>query len=250
MANCSEKSRAANHEFRPCTSLKTVVRFLTANKEIRTWNFADGTLLNSVPLQLADAKDYPSLYEFSHDGRLIAGQSNSRELAVTVWDAATGQIAHQIDVKGYPLCAAFSPDGRYVAIGSVAARGEVKSAGGVHTYDLASKMVVHAVSAEAQSINAVAFSPDGTLLAGGDHGNGRVTLWTTSDWKATRDCRRSQRPDLIAVVRAERPTAGVRRRRPWVDLQARVATNERGQSVGRSVGAASLLARRERRPNQ
>ena len=156
---------------------------LTANKEIRTWNFADGTLLNSVPLQLADAKDYPSLYEFSHDGRLIAGQSNSRELAVTVWDAATGQIAHQIDVKGYPLCAAFSPDGRYVAIGSVAARGEVKSAGGVHTYDLASKMVVHAVSAEAQSINAVAFSPDGTLLAGGDHGNGRVTLWTTSDWK-------------------------------------------------------------------
>jgi WD40 repeat protein/beta-lactamase regulating signal transducer with metallopeptidase domain len=156
---------------------------LTANKEIRTWNFADGTFLNSVPLQLADAKDYPTLYEFSNDGRLIAGQTNSRQLAVTVWDAATGQIAHLIDVKGYPLCAAFSPDGRYVAIGSVAARGEVKSAGGVHTYDLASKTVVHAISAEARSISAVTFSPDGTLLAGGDHGNGKVTLWTTSDWK-------------------------------------------------------------------
>lgn len=156
---------------------------LTANKEIRTWNVADGTLLNSVPLQLADAKVSPTLYEFSGDGRLIAGQANSRELAVTVWDAATGQVAHRIDFGGYPLCAAFSPDGRYVAIGSVAARGEVKSAGGVHTYDLASKEVVHAVSAEARSISAVAFSPDGTLLAGGDHQNGKATLWTTSDWK-------------------------------------------------------------------
>ena len=156
---------------------------LTANKEIRTWNFADGTLLNSVPLQLADAKDYPSLYEFSYDGRLIAGRSNSRQLAVTIWDTATGQVAHLIDFKGYPLCAAFSPDGQYVAIGSVAARGEVKSVGGVHIYDLASKEVVHAISAEAQSISAVAFSPDGTLLAGGDQQNGKATLWTTSDWE-------------------------------------------------------------------
>jgi WD40 repeat protein len=156
---------------------------LTAHKEVRTWNFADGTLLNSVPLQFADAKDYPTLYEFSGDGRFIAGQSDSRQLAVTVWDAATGQVAHRIDFGGYPLCAAFSPDGRYVAIGSVAARGEVKSAGGVHIYDLASKAVVHSTSAEARSISAVAFSPDGTLLAGGNHGNGKVTLWTTSDWK-------------------------------------------------------------------
>lgn len=156
---------------------------LTANKEIRTWNFADGTLLNSVPLQLVDAKISPTLYEFSGDGRLIAGQSDSRQLAVTIWDAATGQVAHLIDVKGYPLCAAFSPDGRYVAIGSFPARGEVEIAGGVHTYDLASKKVVHAISAEARSISAISFSPDGTLLAGGDHGNGKATLWTTSDWK-------------------------------------------------------------------
>lgn len=156
---------------------------LTANKEIRTWNFADGTLLNTVPLQLVDAKISPTLYEFSGDGRLIAGQANSRELAVTVWDTATGQVAHLIDVKGYPLCAAFSPDGRYVAIGSFAARDKAKSTGGVHIYDLASKAVVHAISAEAQSINAIAFSPDGTLLASGDHQNGKATLWTTSDWQ-------------------------------------------------------------------
>ena len=156
---------------------------LTANKEIRTWNVADGTLLNSVPLQLADAKVSPTLYEFSGDGRLIAGISRNFQPTVTIWDTATGNTAHVVDIAGFSLCAAFSPDGRYVAIGSFAARDKAKSTGGVHIYDLAAKAVVHAISAEAQSINAIAFSSDGTLLAGGDHGNGKVTLWTTSDWK-------------------------------------------------------------------
>jgi WD40 repeat protein len=126
---------------------------------------------------------------FSPDGRTIAGGPDH---GVTLWDARTGDVLailaepdpdEQDPVNGCSNLGAlvFSRDGRWLAAGF----------GGVFNYpvDAPQKVLVfdvaqrklHRTFATPTQVSAVAFSPDGKLLAAAGH-NGTVWLWDTSNW--------------------------------------------------------------------
>jgi WD40 repeat protein len=94
---------------------------------------------------------------FSPDGSLVAASSFGGELAI--WDAKTGARSPRDRNAGRVHCFAFSQDGRTMATASWLADG-----GGVTLWNL--KTGEHrAVLGVGQAYNAVAFSPDGCMVA-------------------------------------------------------------------------------------
>ena len=128
---------------------------------------------------------------FSPDGRLVAGGGIE---AVKIWDVASGSLTATFDdrkvvnresqiILGYSL--AFSPDGKILAVGGAdPAAPEVRLwdvASGKKTFTLRSRGWPRPLTSPValRPYYALAFSPDGTVLAagGGDETHGEVTLW-------------------------------------------------------------------------
>jgi WD40 repeat protein len=104
---------------------------------------------------------------FSPDGTNLVTASEDGSLRL--WDSATGELRHALeDSWGAVRSAAFSPDGRRLAsVSEGVVRLWTPNTGDItHTFDGFSPY----------GLLSVAFSPDGTLIAGGDTG-GTITLW-------------------------------------------------------------------------
>jgi WD40 repeat protein len=132
----------------------------------------DGLRLGPVggPLPLDLAGD--SCLAFSPDGRLVATADHNN---VILYDAADGR---QVQVLPHPqrnprvVRLVFAPDGKSLAIG----RGGWRDPGLVEVWDLATGTQRAAWRSHAQGINALAFSPDGKLLASAST-DMTVALW-------------------------------------------------------------------------
>lgn len=133
----------------------------------------DGLRLGPVggePLPLDLAGD--SCLAFSPDGRLVATADQNN---VILYDAADGR---QVQVLLHPqrnprvVRLAFAPDGKTIAVG----RGGWRDPGIVELWDLATGAQRVAWRSHAQGINALAFSPDGKLLASAST-DMTVALW-------------------------------------------------------------------------
>ena len=96
---------------------------------------------------------------FSSDGQLLAA-SGYRQ--VTIWSVSEKKLIHHFGVKGHAQCVAFSPDSRKIA-----------SADGVGNLGFISTIMVWNTDSGKKkklakcngSVDQLAFSPDGTLLA-------------------------------------------------------------------------------------
>jgi WD40 repeat protein len=104
-----------------------------------------------------------------------AGSDN----AVRLWRAKSPELLHTFPVTaGEVRCATVSSDGKRVAAGV--------RYGGVRVWDVDTKKEVASLKAHTGETWAVAFTPDGSLLAtgGGDWRQpGEVRLWDTGTWK-------------------------------------------------------------------
>jgi RNA polymerase sigma factor (sigma-70 family) len=99
---------------------------------------------------------------FSPDGKLLA-ESGDDNATVRVWDAATGQLRHRLELPDHEPyrhhSSAFSPDGKVLA-----ASGGTNDRAAVHLWDPATGKFLRRLNVAG---SALAYSPDGTLLAGG-----------------------------------------------------------------------------------
>jgi WD40 repeat protein len=115
---------------------------------------------------------------FTRDGRMVASGNESGQ--VTVWDVATKQVVATLPAEPNPV--AFTSDGKVLITASVPTALPVfpNRIAGLKFWDLASatpKSVV-VFSPLKQPVTVVQLSPDGTMLATGNH-EGNVILWDT-----------------------------------------------------------------------
>ncbi len=118
---------------------------------------------------------------FSPDGLLIAAaEANAPVPRVSLFDARTGRLARWISPpdrpRGWIQCLVFSPDGTKLAWGEVM--------GEVAVWDITHDRLAFRQKYHGQSVNDVAFSPDGHILATGGE-DGLVRLLRTEDPRET-----------------------------------------------------------------
>lgn len=112
---------------------------------------------------------------FHPGGELVSGGYG----AVMVWDAVNNKLERQIPgLIGRVHGLAFSKDGSRLAI----AEGEPGKSGAIRLLDFASGNVIFTLDQQKDECYAVAYSPDGKLVAGGAQ-DGTVKIWNASDGK-------------------------------------------------------------------
>jgi WD40 repeat protein len=186
----------------------TMVTF--SQDELKAWNLATGKVLFGISA--------PALYSFraavaSHDGKLVAVATSDK--VVSLFESDTKKLVHQWDGGPGQLAAlTFSPDAMLLASAgdgdqgsnvhvwninsgtavpnvlgppqsaqslAISRDGRFLAAAGItiRVFDLVNKKIVQEFNQHTHPVDAVAFSPDGTLLAGGSQD------WSISVWKLT-----------------------------------------------------------------
>jgi WD40 repeat protein len=152
--------------------------------EIRLWDVATG----KERLQFKGHENYVVGCAYSHDGRVLA--SIGFDDAICLWDPATGKELRRMTGQKRGSQLAFAPEGKTLATASTDAGGDFT----VRLWDAETGKEVWQVTTKLWSAFALAFSPDGRLLAlvGGLPGRlndtGEVRLWDAATGKEIRRC--------------------------------------------------------------
>src|SRR5947208_2246574 len=103
---------------------------------------------------------------FSSDAKMLA--TGGADKTVKLWDVASGKVtATFAEHAGAVWGLAFSPDGKILVAGSgrLDAQRQRYTSGELRIWDVARQSLVESFEGHADLVNAVAFSPDGALLA-------------------------------------------------------------------------------------
>ncbi len=163
---------------------------VAAEEGFQIWQTESGALLYELDGLAHD----PRRVVFSPDGQWVAADGLGDNLTVGMWDLDTGAL--QFQVKGAALIGhiLFSPDGQWLATAAD------------HTNDLDIRLwrmsdgaLSHTLSGHKLQISALAFSPDGQMLASGEGNYARrsadVRVWRASDGELLQTL--SDHPDRI-----------------------------------------------------
>ena len=144
-----------------------------------------------APVKMVGEPDLRKWLTFSPNGKMVAGSwqvrtSGSSQSSFRIWDATTGKVLHNI--PGSFFASAFSPDGGTFAVSGFASAfspdGGTFAVSGLETtyiYDTATGREVQRLPDCHQHIWALAFSPDGKMLATGQ--GQHIRLWNTENWQ-------------------------------------------------------------------
>jgi WD40 repeat protein len=138
----------------------------STDKTVKLWDVQTGQELSPLP----DHKQQVMGVAFSPDGRLLAscGSERSGVGEVKVWDAATGQVIHNLHHTRGVCCVAFSPDGRRLASGSQDQTMKI--------WDVASGQETLTLRGHRDSVRSLVYSPDGNRLFSCGHDES-VRVW-------------------------------------------------------------------------
>jgi WD40 repeat protein/serine/threonine protein kinase len=145
----------------------------SAGNQIRLWRTGTWDLVAQHTLP-----GYVAVLKFSPDGTRLASGSAPDEL--TVWEVDQGTVVCQIRglrVWGWQGVADFSPNGKAMAIGGADHH--------LRVFDLASGNTdVNIPEAHPEPITAVAWSPNGSIIASGSgYNGGPIRLWDAASGK-------------------------------------------------------------------
>jgi WD40 repeat protein len=127
---------------------------------VRVWETATGN-----ERSLADGhRRPPSVLTLARDGRTVVSWGPDR--VVRRWEAATGKSLGAFPAPPKTTRAAFSPDGRIVALAN--------ADGSIHLHDIATGKQLHQLPGPADGSAALAFAPNGKLLAA--RGNSELSI--------------------------------------------------------------------------
>src|SRR5262249_28717967 len=136
--------------------------------------------------EFKDYNDPITSVAFSRDGKTLA--SGSLGWMVMAWDVATGKRIARFQGTSPILAVAFSPVSRTVAHGSTASNFDLFDlATGKRTEALNEKTTARADVCHKDSITAVAFCPDGQLLATASRDH-EINLWDVATGKVVAFC--------------------------------------------------------------
>jgi eukaryotic-like serine/threonine-protein kinase len=149
------------------------------DNRVRLWDLNTGQ-------QRATLKDHWKLVTaiaFTPDGRTVASASYDR--TVKLWDPKTGKLLATLSAgKELLRCLAFSHDGKLLAAGvhNRHLKGVSTSEAPVMLWRVATKEPLAPLPGSGWTVRALAFSPDGTILASASE-DGKIGLWDTSTWQ-------------------------------------------------------------------
>src|SRR5579883_2324935 len=157
-----------------------------ADERVRVWDAETGKELRHYHLVRKGQGAMPiNGVAFSPNGKLLAAVGWGT--APCLWDVASGKaLPGVLDNERYVV---FSPDSRTVVTGSMPNHG-------VHLLELQTNQS-RGISVGLETIHAVAFSPDGKMLAGADSKN-RVSLWDAVSLKELR-CLRGHENEVCSL---------------------------------------------------
>ncbi len=134
------------------------------DKTILLWNVRTGELIGRIK---AHSDGIESVL-FSPDGETLASASADR--TIRLWNVRTRQLERTLTGRTRIRSIAFSPNGLTFASGS--------TEGAIQLWDPRTGLLQSTLTEQAGWVNAVAFSPDGTILVSGSGGgDNTIRLW-------------------------------------------------------------------------
>jgi WD40 repeat protein len=169
----------------PDGAMLATTDWVDADHPVKLWDVATGQELRTLAHQEAVLG-----LAFSPDGAILASATGADDATVRLWDVATGAELRSMTGQGYWISSvAFSPDGTILASGGhdgtvklweVATGRELRTM--EHYYDAGPGAELFD---SVDSVETVAFSPDGTILASGT-GYDMVKLWDVATGRELR----------------------------------------------------------------
>ena len=148
---------------------RRLVSFGRYEGTLRVWDVRTGSLLKTFREGGDDAA------AFSPDGHILAlgGEDWMRHSTINLWDAETGRHLKIFSPPGRISAMVFSPDNQMLA--AVTGYDDKN----LYVWDVHTKARIHKLMGHAGSLNALAFSSNGRIAAGGSEGDRTLQMWDT-----------------------------------------------------------------------